>query len=70
MSDRLLSPDQEYMTKRDYTLIAKAIRQARAEYEDATEPLCSLELALAAAFAEQNPRFDRVRFFNACIPKP
>ncbi len=58
------------MTKKDFELIAKAIRDAyTAMDEEATDHrdgtrYCAYRLASALAAA--NPRFDRERFLTAC----
>lgn len=60
------------MTRKDYELIAKAMKEARmhAIREDAPSggafwlKAAAAEVALALAF--ENPRFDRERFLNAC----
>lgn len=63
------------MTKKDFELIARALRAARA-----TEALTNVQLynegwtngvdaaasELADALATTNPRFDRARFLEAC----
>lgn len=60
------------MTRKDYVLIAEAIRRAT------PHPLCELDAPLlrqqhgnvaariADALASDNPRFDRARFLTAC----
>lgn len=52
------------MTRKDYVLIAAAIRAA----DDGMCHITIRHLAneLAAALAEDNPRFDRERFLIAC----
>ncbi len=59
------------MTKKDYQLIARAINEARALRDEARNlesQTYAIELVidrLAKYFAEENPRFDRVKFFEA-----
>ena len=50
------------MTKKDYELIADCIRAA-ADKE-------TVALLLAAALGEDNPRFDRKKFLDACEIHP
>ena len=47
------------MTKKDYELIAEAIRQSNNMKVDVVDNL-------VRAFANDNPRFDRTKFYNAC----
>lgn len=57
------------MTTKDYNLIAKTIRPEVALHEGyplQRLALCNLVLALADVFAQGNPAFDRVRFYEAC----
>lgn len=61
------------MTHKDYERIAAEFRNAREVW--APEPDGDLDFAaqdlaerLAAAFAEDNPRFNRDRFLAACRP--
>lgn len=53
------------MTRKDYVLLAKHIRMML----DANARL-SASVAVAAALAEDNPRFDANRFFVACGVTP
>lgn len=53
------------MTRKDYVLIARAIRQARNEYDDIPIGISCVTLHLANALERDNPRFDRDRFISA-----
>lgn len=59
------------MTRRDYVRIAAALREARPEYEASRRSVYEgwhrAMVALAAALAAENPRFDRDRFFAAAM---
>lgn len=61
------------MTRKDYELIAAAIKSADSDTCNALHLLESAEIALAIysrhiadALAADNPRFDRARFRRAC----
>ena len=63
------------MTKKDYVLIAAAIRAAQAKIEDCEPPQAHNDLLDGVAYtrdylcdmlAQDNPRFDRARFLAAC----
>ena len=57
------------MTRKDYELIASAIRRAKAAQGGSVgQQIGSTDCAytLAASLAAENPRFDRVRFLKAC----
>lgn len=58
------------MTKKDYVLIAKALRGARtalpSERPDAVQQSEDDAHSIADALAQDNPRFDRDRFLAAC----
>lgn len=56
------------MTRKDYCLIASAIRASAAETDLLHEKRSAARIAdnLAAAFERDNPRFDRARFLSAC----
>lgn len=59
------------MTKKDYELIARNIRCARAHALECGETravwyLESLAENLVSGFIRDNPRFDRVKFLAAC----
>ena len=55
------------MTRKDYRLIAAALKAARAEANNAHEFLANSIAArvLANALANDNPRFDRAKFLEA-----
>ena len=60
------------MTRKDYILIARALRESRPGigYERnllAWEGTC---IRMADALAADNPRFDRERFMRACRGQP
>lgn len=60
------------MTKKDYELIAAAVRHERGEWAEDTWTKdieigrAAVVLAIAHALAQDNPRFDRDRFLKAC----
>jgi hypothetical protein len=55
------------MTKKDYELIAETIAHHRKQYGGRTDSVITVIIeVLAEAFAEQNERFDRVKFIKAC----
>lgn len=61
------------MTKKDYELIARALRDTMLidiasadELRGATKATRSACARVAAALATENPRFDRARFLAAC----
>jgi hypothetical protein len=59
------------MTKKDYELIAKAIETSGSMYfnqNEAEKVSAMIEFAysIATSLKEDNPRFDRVRFLEAC----
>lgn len=56
------------MTRRDYELIAGAVREARADQKCTPDDPRGIDIAatLARDLGGQNPRFDRVRFLGAC----
>jgi hypothetical protein len=55
------------MTRKDYKVIAGAVYATRtATSEDKQGTLTYLENQLAFVLANDNPRFDRARFLNAC----
>jgi hypothetical protein len=61
------------MSKKDYQRIAQAISLARTVTAyDHPGTLCVATLLekLVAAFAQDNPRFDRARFVEACGGMP
>ena len=58
-------------TRRHYEAIAKALQQHFADDDEAIKthgPRPSIEGALATMFEADNPRFDSVRFYEACEP--
>lgn len=63
------------MTKKDYELIAAALRGARNGYADNWDPnlfrACDdCARSVASALARDNPRFDRTRFLVAADARP
>lgn len=56
------------MTRKDYELIAKVLKEAREDSESGEEKLRVRLIAakLADEFSDRNERFDRNRFFKAC----
>lgn len=61
------------MTRKDFELIAKAMRAARNDYADnslthstARRGIDNAIAELSYALADTNPRFDRARFVAAC----
>jgi len=56
------------MTRKDYVLIAGALRKARERYPTPanTAHLCVAD-CIADALVGDNPRFDRDRFVEACM---
>lgn len=58
------------MTRKDYILIAEALKEARAEAlalrAGAGVGVTIAAVRLADALARDNPRFDRERFLKAC----
>lgn len=57
-----------------YNAIAKDIRETLQAYLDVPAPsssaLMTLSIKLAYRFTEDNPRFDPIKFLNACSPDP
>jgi hypothetical protein len=53
------------MTKKDYKLIADAIREVQAYPSDAYA-MRKLAQTLSDKLAQENPRFDRAKFLAAC----
>lgn len=53
------------MTRKDYVLIAEAIRREN-DAPGYAEKNRGVVYAIAAALASENPRFDRARFLKAC----
>lgn len=59
------------MTKKDYQLIAEAIKRTAWDVDEIDRPAKDKKLKavsgeLASKLEKDNPRFDRVRFFEAC----
>jgi hypothetical protein len=59
------------MTKKDYIAVAKILKDAREDAEtavnrEARSQTDQIALMLSELFAQENPRFDRVRFLKAC----
>lgn len=64
------------MTRKDYELIAAAVRNAYKGVNPFTDTpdtrqqikdgICRASMAIADRLAEDNPRFDRERFLDAC----
>lgn len=53
------------MTRKDYVVIAEAIRKA-SQAPGYAERNAFVAHAIADALAADNPRFDRARFLSAC----
>ena len=59
------------MTRKDYELIAKALKRANENWEGFNEEnpqvvITAISAYLAKELAQDNPRFDRSRFLTAC----
>lgn len=56
------------MTKQDFELIARVLRDSRALAVDANcvKTIDNLAASLASELRSTNPRFDRARFITAC----
>jgi hypothetical protein len=58
------------MTRKDYQLIADSIKASRDNWEgftpDAQEAIDGLARSLGSKLAQDNARFDRARFLDAC----
>jgi hypothetical protein len=62
------------MTRKDYVLIAKALKQARDQIPNTNSSINAGEFVanstaarlVAYALADDNPRFDRQKFLTAC----
>ena len=58
------------MTRKDYILIAAALKAARdystAHHEQPADTFVTAVLTLCDRLAQDNPRFDRGRFLKAC----
>ena len=59
------------MSKRDYELIAKVIKECKSAYTSRTAVAIieDVEAHLAVALKEQNPRFSSSLFLSACLPE-
>jgi hypothetical protein len=55
------------MTRKDFELIARVVREHIRSADDASEGNC-IALSFADALAGTNPNFDRARFLKACKP--
>jgi hypothetical protein len=53
-------------TKKDYELIAAAIRRAVDDRRNDVPTIWALSRDLAAEFAKENTAFNRAKFFKAC----
>ena len=57
------------MTRKDYVLIAEAIKDTREEYaltDSAVNTLSALVAVISSRLENENPRFDVERFEKAC----
>jgi len=58
------------MTRKDYVMVADSIKASRENWEgftpDAQEAIDGLARSLASKLAQDNARFDRARFLDAC----
>lgn len=54
------------MTRKDFELVARVLRDYAAEHPAATDARDVLAVAFASEFAERNDRFDEARFRKAC----
>lgn len=61
------------MSKRDYQAIARAIHDVYVGNDSyfqgqpgGSDPVSRIKLAIADVLAQDNPRFDRARFIEAC----
>jgi hypothetical protein len=65
-----LTEKGQHMTRKDYILIAEAMRLANGSIKvapyDAPTALGLASIILADSLARTNPRFDRERFIKAC----
>ena len=66
------------MTRKDYEAIARAIARVRHDWGIPNGGLIPLEVrhaieeiedAIAQVLKEDNPRFDRYKFLQACVPQ-
>jgi hypothetical protein len=58
------------LTRSHYRAIAEAFAQQARTFPEAQNALFTLALNIAQVLTENNPRFDRGRFFAACFPLP
>ena len=60
------------MTKKDYELIAAVLNNLRGSQATSTidSTVAMVTCDLADALAKDNPRFDKLKFFQAAAPKP
>lgn len=58
------------MTKKDYVLIASSINQTINRKDTDLPTMTMLMANIATRLADDNPRFDSVRFFDACLARP
>lgn len=56
------------MTKKDYKVIAKVIKESAPVFTNNTDSISKLNiiLQLSAMFFEDNPNFDVSKFYEAC----
>ena len=58
------------MTRKDYVMVADSIKASRENWEgftpEAQEAIDGLARSLASKLAQDNARFDRARFLEAC----
>ena len=59
------------MTKKDYIVIAKVINEELKQWDKGLTPqvissINNIALALSNVMADDNPRFNRDKFFDAC----
>ncbi len=66
LSERLrLTEKGQHMTRKDYNLIADAIRTQVAPHND-SDTVWQVANAISDSLAMDNPRFDSYRFMQAC----
>jgi hypothetical protein len=61
-------PEGAHMTRKDYEAIAERIAQnaEKYQYDRGADIVAEIAEDLAEIFADENPRFDRDRFIDAC----
>ena len=70
LSERLrLTEKGQHMTRKDYNLIADAIRTQVAPHND-SDTVWQVANAISDSLAMDNPRFDSFRFMQACGVNP